>query len=111
MSKTTHTERILAILRDGRHLIGILRSFDQYSNLVLEQTVERRYVGKQFTDIPLGLFILRGENVVMIGQCNPMKEAQLLQSLPIEEFQAIDDVSRAMKSEKDLWNFDKPSSS
>jgi U6 snRNA-associated Sm-like protein LSm1 len=34
-------KRILLVLRDGRHLVGVLRSFDQYSNLVLEETYER----------------------------------------------------------------------
>ena len=32
---------ILVILRDGRNLVGTLRSFDQYLNLVLEETSER----------------------------------------------------------------------
>lgn len=34
-------KRVLLVLRDGRHLIGVLRSFDQYVNLVLEETFER----------------------------------------------------------------------
>lgn len=33
--------KILIVLRDGRNLVGILRSFDQYVNLVLEDTYER----------------------------------------------------------------------
>jgi len=33
--------RILIILRDGRNLVGFLRSFDQFMNLVLEETHER----------------------------------------------------------------------
>ena len=33
--------KILVVLRDGRHLVGCLRSFDQYLNLVLEDTHER----------------------------------------------------------------------
>jgi U6 snRNA-associated Sm-like protein LSm1 len=33
--------RVLIVLRDGRSLIGVLRSFDQYVNLILEETVER----------------------------------------------------------------------
>jgi small nuclear ribonucleoprotein (snRNP)-like protein len=35
--------RLLIILRDGRNIIGTLRSFDQYLNLVLERTIERMY--------------------------------------------------------------------
>ena len=34
-------KRILVVLRDGRHLVGTFRSFDQYLNLVLEDTYER----------------------------------------------------------------------
>jgi hypothetical protein len=33
--------RILIVLRDGRNLIGTMRSFDQYVNLILEDTIER----------------------------------------------------------------------
>ena len=41
-------ERLLLVLRDGRNLIGLLRSFDQYMNLVIEDTVERvSYGGMQ----------------------------------------------------------------
>ena len=29
---------------DGRHLIGTLRSFDQYGNMVLESARERHYI-------------------------------------------------------------------
>lgn len=34
-------KKLMLILRDGRHLIGKLRSFDQYLNLILEDTCER----------------------------------------------------------------------
>ena len=34
-------QRVLLVLRDGRSLIGMLRSFDQYVNLILEETIER----------------------------------------------------------------------
>lgn len=34
-------KKLLLILQDGRNLIGLLRTFDQYLNLVLENTVER----------------------------------------------------------------------
>eukprot|EP00163_Fabomonas_tropica_P001050 TRINITY_DN1079_c0_g1_i2.p1 TRINITY_DN1079_c0_g1~~TRINITY_DN1079_c0_g1_i2.p1 ORF type:complete len:126 (+),score=24.45 TRINITY_DN1079_c0_g1_i2:270-647(+) len=61
-------QRTLVVLRDGRKLIGVLRSFDQFANLVVEGTVERIYVGNQYGDVPLGVYLIRGENVVMMGQ-------------------------------------------
>ncbi|XP_029619367.1 U6 snRNA-associated Sm-like protein LSm1 isoform X2 [Salmo trutta] len=58
----------LVLLRDGRTLIGFLRSIDQFANLVFHQTVERIHVCKKFGDIPRGIFIVRGENVVLLGE-------------------------------------------
>lgn len=40
-------KRISIILRDGRNLVGILRSFDQYMNLSVEETFERVIVGSK----------------------------------------------------------------
>lgn len=90
-------EKLVVILRDGRKLIGILRSFDQFgmplftlynlthrfvstdilltcsflcllANLVLQDTIERIYVGNCYGDIPRGIFLIRGENVVLLGE-------------------------------------------
>lgn len=38
------------------------------ANFVLESSCERRYVRDMFGDIPLGLYIIRGENVVMLAE-------------------------------------------
>jgi U6 snRNA-associated Sm-like protein LSm1 len=67
-----------------------LCSYDQFSNLVLENTVERRHLvvkGGQsgssssssldaptavyYSDIPLGLYVVRGESIVVMGRTNP----------------------------------------
>ena len=42
--------------------------FSPSANLVLHQTVERIHVGKKFGDIPRGIFVVRGENVVLLGE-------------------------------------------
>ena len=60
-------KKILVVLRDGSKIIGFLRSFDQFANIVLENACERIIVGTSFSDIPLGLYIVRGENVVLMG--------------------------------------------
>nr|CAD7578731.1 unnamed protein product [Timema californicum] len=59
-------EKLMVLLRDGRTLIGYLRSVDQFANLVLHRTIERIHVGRQYGDIPRGVFIVRGENVVLL---------------------------------------------
>lgn len=75
---------MLVILRDGRKLHGVLRSYDQFgmwnfllmvnvklsstANLVLEDTVERIYQGNAFAESWRGLYLIRGENVVLLGE-------------------------------------------
>jgi U6 snRNA-associated Sm-like protein LSm1 len=61
-------KQLMVILRDGRTLIGYLRSIDQYANLLLSNTIERIHVGNKYGDIPKGIYIVRGENVVLIGE-------------------------------------------
>jgi small nuclear ribonucleoprotein (snRNP)-like protein len=38
------------------------------ANLVLQDCVEREYVGQEYAEKQRGLFIVRGENVVFISQ-------------------------------------------
>ncbi|CAF1171137.1 unnamed protein product [Adineta steineri] len=61
-------KQLMIMLRDGRTLIAYLRSLDQFGNLVLHQAFERICVGRQYADIPRGLFVIRGENVLLIGE-------------------------------------------
>jgi hypothetical protein len=37
------------------------------ANIVMENTIERIYVKDKYGDVPLGLFLIRGENVVLLG--------------------------------------------
>jgi len=48
--------------------MGWLRTFDHFSNVVLENCIERIYVGDLYGDVPLGLQIIRGENIVLLGE-------------------------------------------
>ncbi|CAH0488607.1 unnamed protein product [Peronospora effusa] len=67
-------KQVLMVLRDGRHLVGYLRSFDQYSNIILEDTFERHVSKGLFCDIELGLNIIRGDNIVLLGELDSDKE-------------------------------------
>ncbi|KAJ1437477.1 LSM1 protein, partial [Ochromonadaceae sp. CCMP2298] len=72
--------KILIVLRDGRNLIGTLRSFDQYVNLILEDTFERVVFQGKYCDIPLGLFLVRGDNLVLLGELDEeLEQSQVLQ--------------------------------
>ncbi|KAI5624057.1 U6 snRNA-associated Sm-like protein LSm1, partial [Silurus asotus] len=95
-------EKHLVLLRDGRTLIGILRSIDQFANLVLHQTVERIHVGKKFGDIPRGIFVVRGENVVLLGEVDLDKDCdQILQRVSIEEILEEQRVEQQAKQESE----------
>lgn len=69
--------KIFVLLRDGRNVFGILRTFDQFANLVLQDAVERIYIeGNEpvFGQAYRGVFMVRGENVVMMGELDIDKE-------------------------------------
>ncbi|KAG2023448.1 hypothetical protein CC2G_001101 [Coprinopsis cinerea AmutBmut pab1-1] len=66
--------KMLVVLRDGRKLHGVLRSYDQFANLVLEDTYERIYHRNMFAEQHHGLFLIRGENVVLMGEIDLDKE-------------------------------------
>jgi len=50
------------------------RSFDQFANLVLEAAVERVIVGALYAETPLGLYVVRGENVVLLGEIDEARD-------------------------------------
>lgn len=35
---------------------------------MLQDTVERIYAGKVYADVPRGIFLVRGENVLLLGE-------------------------------------------
>ena len=75
---------MLVQLRDGRKIIGLLRSFDQFANVVLEEAVERIVVDKRYADVPLGLYVIRGENVVLLGEIVRARAAAVARRVPRE---------------------------
>lgn len=94
-------KKLMVLLRDGRTLIGYLRSVDQYANLLLQQTVERIHVGKKFGDIPRGVFLVRGENVVLLGEIDALKEAdQMFERVSIGDILALQKQEQDAKIEK-----------
>ncbi|XP_076177857.1 U6 snRNA-associated Sm-like protein LSm1 isoform X1 [Ptiloglossa arizonensis] len=90
-------KKLMVLLRDGRTLIGYLRSVDQFANIVLHRTIERIHVGKEYGDIPRGIFIVRGENVVLLGEIDREKE----RDLPLTEV-SVDDILDAQRREQEL---------
>ncbi|XP_060698065.1 U6 snRNA-associated Sm-like protein LSm1 isoform X2 [Hemiscyllium ocellatum] len=100
MGSYSRSEKHLVVLRDGRTLIGYLRSVDQFANLVLHRTVERIHVGRKYGDIPRGIFVVRGENVVLLGEIDLERETDTpLQRVSIEEILEAQRVQQHEKQE------------
>ncbi len=57
-------KRVSLLLKDGRILEGKLTGYDEYMNMVLEDTVERSAASEERR---LGSVVLRGNNVVSIA--------------------------------------------
>ena len=90
----------LVVLRDGRILIGYLRSVDQFANLVLHKSVERIHVDSMYGDIPKGIFVVRGENVVLLGEVDPeSEEREGLERVPIPTI--LDAQSKMLKEKEE----------
>ncbi|KAK4208808.1 U6 snRNA-associated Sm-like protein LSm8 [Rhypophila decipiens] len=72
MSLHSYIEKKVCIITvDGRTLVGVLAGHDSTTNLVLKQTVERVIRGNDddepSSEVPLGLYLVRGENVCVVG--------------------------------------------
>lgn len=63
-------KKIVILLWDGKYLFGVLRSYDQFNSLTIENTIERQFHGNIYCETNHGVFIVRGENVVVIGLSN-----------------------------------------
>lgn len=81
ISLTLLPEKVLIITVDGRTLTGTLVSCDQVTNLVLADTVERiiREQGDEepSTEQPHGLYLVRGDNVVVCGLVDEELDASI----------------------------------
>ena len=57
------------VTADGRIIIGTLRGFDQTINIILDDSHERVFSATDGVEqVLLGLYIIRGDNVALIGE-------------------------------------------
>ncbi|KAI0932249.1 hypothetical protein AcW1_000577 [Taiwanofungus camphoratus] len=61
----------------SQYLGGLLRDRLALANLVLEDTVERIYYQDLFAEAWRGLFLIRGENVVLLGEVDLDQEDEV----------------------------------
>ncbi|KAL7564406.1 hypothetical protein ACA910_002724 [Epithemia clementina (nom. ined.)] len=67
-------KKILVLTGDGRIIVGLLIGYDQVQNLILSDTHERLYsTDADVEEEPLGLYLVRGDNICLIGECDEQK--------------------------------------
>ena len=70
---------------------------------MLEDTHERHVAGGKKTDIALGLYLVRGDNVVLLGELDAQREAsQGLEDADLDEVRNAEE-----KATKVEWDFEK----
>lgn len=103
------------VLNDADHCLYI-----NSANLVLMDTVERLQSSKLWAEVPRGLFLIRGENVVLLGEIvghiqllYRIKKAQITRALRLQELDledrplpwmreaSVDEVLAAAKEEEE----------
>lgn len=57
-------------LNANRHVTGVLRGFDQFMNLVLDNTVDEK------AKVELGMVVIRGNSISTIEALEPIVEEQ-----------------------------------
>ncbi|EEH11675.1 conserved hypothetical protein [Histoplasma capsulatum G186AR] len=60
------------------------------ANLVLQGTVERLYAGNLFADIQRGIYLVRGENVLLLGEVSSQHSTGILLTASIGQIQDLD---------------------
>ncbi|WCJ28530.1 U6 snRNA-associated Sm-like protein LSm8 [Euphorbia peplus] len=71
-------QNISVITNDGRNIVGILKGFDQATNIILDESHERVYSTKEGVQlIVLGLYIIRGDNISIVGELDEELELNL----------------------------------
>ena len=97
---------MMIILRDGTVYIGELRTFDQFTNVVLEDAWIRNYVQDKLYEKFIGTLLIRGDNVVFFAEIDPNKDATIPR-IDEKEYQQLKKLQKS--NEKDFaslfsWN-------
>ncbi|KAL8532240.1 hypothetical protein ACS0TY_008735 [Phlomoides rotata] len=75
--ETLVDQTISVITNDGRNIVGVLKGFDQATNIILDESHERVYSTKEgVQQLVLGLYIIRGDNII-VGELDEELDASL----------------------------------
>ncbi|RUP43744.1 hypothetical protein BC936DRAFT_136792 [Jimgerdemannia flammicorona] len=81
---------VSVITADGRFIVGTLKGFDQTTNIILEKCHERVFSQTGTEVVPLGLYLIQGDNICIIGELDDIRDANLdLANLCADPIQAV----------------------
>lgn len=87
---------MMIILRDGTTYIGELRTFDQFTNVVLEDAWIRHYINDKVFEDFMGTLLIRGDNVVFFAEIDPNKDEKI-KRITKEQYAKLLDKKKKLK--------------
>ena len=84
-------KKVSIITNDGRLIVGMLKGFDNVTNVILEGSEERVFSQDEGVErIPLGLYLVRGDNITCVGEVNEEQDAAIdLDAVRGEQFKPV----------------------
>merc|ERR1712060_953291 len=82
---------VQVITNDGRNIVGVLKGFDQTTNVILDECHERVFSSTSGVEqVVLGLYIVRGDNIALVGEVDEdADEALELTSIMAEPLKPV----------------------
>merc|ERR1712021_226252 len=82
---------VQVITNDGRNIVGLLKGFDQTTNVILDECHERVFSTTAGVEqVMLGLYIVRGDNIALVGEVDEEIDAEIdLAMLKAEPLKAV----------------------
>eukprot|EP00042_Codosiga_hollandica_P055478 m.778834 g.778834 ORF g.778834 m.778834 type:complete len:92 (-) comp59124_c0_seq3:3425-3700(-) len=81
---------VCILTQDGHVYIGTLRGFDQLTNIIIEKCRERVFASDGTVEQPLGLFVIRGDNLAIVGELDPdLEEGMTLAEICAEPLNPV----------------------
>mmetsp|Transcript_20025 Transcript_20025/g.42285 ORF Transcript_20025/g.42285 Transcript_20025/m.42285 type:complete len:97 (-) Transcript_20025:826-1116(-) len=69
---------VQVVTNDGRNIVGLLKGFDQTTNVILDECHERVFSMEAGVEqVVLGLYIVRGDNIAVVGEIDEDADAEL----------------------------------
>ncbi|ORX82904.1 hypothetical protein K493DRAFT_90535 [Basidiobolus meristosporus CBS 931.73] len=71
-------QTVTVLTTDGRIIVGTFAGFDQTTNVIMKSCHERVFSSDSGVEkIPLGLYLLRGDSIIFIGELDEAQDEEI----------------------------------